>query len=605
MAARSPRAPVTAAAVRSDAWNPGIASVIPQRLMPLVTLYRPENSSVGYQEARELAAICGLNPHEVVAFRVRRLVVHELLIRVTADLHVPDGPNYEDLGLYLRGMAARILQAHIEPKMVELERAFDDLRAQVDARLRELLDRDIFARPAPAAAAGPGLLARLFGRRDGAARAADVSPELTALSRWDDAARQADSAFEAACLQGLHKIVSGIVGQRGRLVADRDTVLRLASNWICNSYGSERIGDLLDPIIRDAVTAEGYQYLPFQKSPVILNVKGASAAGKSTIRPLQRKLAQRIGVPWEHFALVSPDYWRKFLLNYKSLGDDYKYAAMLTGRELEIIDKKLDGHIERKANRSEIPHLLIDRFRFDSFGSGESQPADSRLLSRFGDTVFMFFIITPPAQTVERAWTRGIETGRYKAVDDLLYHNVEAYTGMPQLFFNWVKKDRHKMHFEFLDNSIPYGQTPRSVAFGWNDRITILDLACLRRMSVYRQINLNAKRPEDVLLKTSDVPDDIVLDCIEKIKDVTFVDPETLEVLGHTRDGKCDFEKPGFFERWSIAVDHAAPTAGASGPAAPDMRNAAKPVLDYAYERTFTVGSWGPGESDDGGSNDG
>jgi len=575
-----------------DAWNPGIASVIPTRLLPLVTLYRPENSRIGYREARELAEICGLNPHEMIAFRVRRLVVHELLIRVTADLHVPDGPNYEDLGLHLRGMTARILEAHVEPKMGMLERAFDDLRDEIDNRLRALLDRDIFARPPPARVARQGIRAWIFGKKERAG-AEKALPELIAISRWEDAIPQVDSQFERVCLEGLRKTVSGIVTQRGRLMADRDTVVRLASNWICNSYGSERIGDMLDPIIRDAVAAEGYKYLPFQKSPVILNVKGASAAGKSTIRPLQRNLAQRMGVPWENFALVSPDYWRKFLLDYKSLGDDQKYAAMLTGQELAIIDKKLDGYIERKANRSEIPHLLIDRFRFDSFQSGASQPADSRLLSRFGDTVFMFFVITPPAETVERAWTRGIETGRYKAVDDLLYHNVEAYTGMPQLFFTWVKKDRQKVHFEFLDNSIPYGETPRSVAFGWNDKITILDLECMRQMVIYQKINLDARRPEDVLLATDDAPDDIILDCIRKISDVTFVDPETLAIMGHTRNGKCDYETAEFFKKSSIDVEYTTLPAETFDSAASEIRSASKPILNFDYERTFTVGSWG------------
>ena len=79
-------------------------------------------------------------------------------------------------------------------------------------------------------------------------------------------------------------------------------------------------------------------------------------------------------------------------------------------------------------------HLLLDRFRFDSFkvGDGDYQ---SKLLSRFGATVFLFFIITPPAQTVERAWQRGLTTARYKAVNDLLYHNIEAFNGIPELFF--------------------------------------------------------------------------------------------------------------------------------------------------------------------------
>ncbi len=585
---------MTGSDAQFDAWNPGIASVIPTRLLPLVTLYRQENSRIGYPEARELAEICGLKPHEMIAFTVRRLVVHELLIRVTADLHVPDGPNYADLGLCLRGMTARILEAHVEPRMTELERAFDDLRDDIDTRLRALLDRDIFDRPPPEPVAGQGILARIFGRTE-SPDAETAPPEMIAVSRWEDAIPQSGSPVERACLHGLRMIVSAIVGQRGRLMADRETVARLASNWICNSYGSEKIGDLLDPIIREAVAAEGYTYLPFQKSPVILNVKGASAAGKSTIRPLQRKLAQRIGVPWHTFAIVSPDYWRKFLLDYNTLGDDRKYAAMLTGQELEIIDKKLDGYIERKATRSELPHLLLDRFRFDSFGSGASQPADSRLLSRFGDTVFMFFVITPPAETVERAWTRGIETGRYKAVDDLLYHNIEAYTGMPHLFFNWVKKDRQKMHFEFLDNSIPHGSLPRSVAFGWNDKITILDMHCMRQMNVFQKINVSAKRPEDVLIKTNDTPDDVMVDCIRRIKDVTFVDSDTLKIMGHTRNGKCDYEVGNFFRKSSIDVEYAIPLAETSESASPEIQGASGPVLDFEYERTFTVGSWGPG----------
>ena len=140
-----------------------------------------------------------------------------------------------------------------------------------------------------------------------------------------------------------------------------------------------------------------------------------------------------MGVPWEDFALISPDYWRKYLLDYDSLGADYKYAAMLTGRELEFVDKKLDRYMAQKAKKKTVPHLLIDRFRFDSFKIDSEGDYKSTLLSRFGSTVFLFFAITPPPATVERAWQRGLTTARYKAVDDLLYHNIEAFTGIPEL----------------------------------------------------------------------------------------------------------------------------------------------------------------------------
>src|SRR5262249_57382946 len=109
-----------------------------------------------------------------------------------------------------------------------------------------------------------------------------------------------------------------------------------------------------------------------------------------------------------------PDIWRKLLLDYGSLGSVYKYANQKTAYEIEIIDKKLDRHMALKAARGETSHLLIDRFRFDSFVEGREP---TRLLTRFGNLVYILFLITPPEMTVERAWKRGLQVGRYKAVE--------------------------------------------------------------------------------------------------------------------------------------------------------------------------------------------
>src|ERR1043165_10110770 len=101
---------------------------------------------------------------------------------------------------------------------------------------------------------------------------------------------------------------------------------------------------------------------------------------------------------------------------------------------------------------------------------------------------FFFFLMIrrPPRSTlfpdttlfrsVERAWKRGLKVGRYKAVDDLLAHNVEAYSGMPELFFTWALDPRRRAHYEFLDNSVAEGRPPRTVAFGWNREMTILSI---------------------------------------------------------------------------------------------------------------------------------
>src|SRR5205085_5861741 len=183
------------------------------------------------------------------------------------------------------------------------------------------------------------------------------------------------------------------------------------------------------------------------------------------------------------------------LIEYETLGPVYKYGAMFTGDELHIVDQKLDRYMARKAARDDMPHLLIDRFRFDSFAP-DSNEAGSNLLTRFGQIVYLFFMITPPASLVERAWNRGLEVGRYKAVDDLLAHSVEAYSGMPQLFFTWIQRADKRVHFEFLDNSVPFGERPRTVAFGWNDTLNVLDVKSLLDIDRYRRVNIDATSPE-------------------------------------------------------------------------------------------------------------
>ena len=99
-----------------SAWNPGLTSTIPPHLLTLITLFRPENGKVSYQQAKEAADFCGLSAETRCGLSVKRLIIHEVLIRVTADLSVPDGPSYEYLGISLRswlGKFVTIMCCHI------------------------------------------------------------------------------------------------------------------------------------------------------------------------------------------------------------------------------------------------------------------------------------------------------------------------------------------------------------------------------------------------------------------------------------------------------------------------------------------------------------
>jgi len=488
-------------------WNPGITSELPAALLPLSTIFRPEHVYTTVAQAQDWQDLTGFPLEELVVFRPGRLVAHELLIRVTGDISVPDGTRVEDLGINFRRITQTILASHLAPRMPELVAEYEAMRgsiaAIVDAELAAALARPV----APAAATAPARRTRGVFRALNWFRRSLPPPEMPeedwereerVLRDWTAKCHDGGAApVQRAAFRALIRVASAVRGRRGSLWGNAELLAPLATGLACNEHGAAVLGARIEPLVRGGALAEGYALLPSQAQPVVMNTKGASAAGKSTMRPLQKRLAAEIGVQWSDFALISPDIWRKYLLDYATLGDAYKYAGTFTGKELAIIDEKLDRYMAHKAERGGMSHLLIDRFRFDSFAP-DSDEAGSNLLTRFGHYVYMFFLITPPHATVERSWNRGLDVGRYKAVDDLLAHNIEAYTGMPELFFTWAVRTSKIVHFEFLDNSVGAGELPRTIAFGWNGELNILDVKCMLDIDRYRKIDVAATRPEDV-----------------------------------------------------------------------------------------------------------
>jgi hypothetical protein len=482
---------------RYGPWNPGIESQIPTELMHLATIFRPECARNTLADVRELHDLTGLPLSEVAVFRPERLALHEVLVRVTANISVPDGNRIEDLGISFRQITRTLLERHVEPQMATIRSAYDAMRRALGDVIERELAR-IFAVPDARATtpARTGWWQRALGGGKRVPPPAAVSTSAL-VAEWEATTRAAGDPVEQAAARALARTVSALLVKHGDVWGERAMIARVATDLAANALGSDVVGALIEPMIATAAAQEGFRLLPRQDHPVVMNTKGPSAAGKSTMRLLQKGLAGRIGVDWAEFALISPDIWRKQLLDYGSLGLAYKYAGAFTGEELYIVDQKLDRYMARKAQRGGMSHLLIDRFRFDSFAP-DSDEAGSNLLTRFGQIVYMFFLITPPHLLVDRAWNRGRDVGRYKAVDDTLAHAVEAYSGMPELFFTWVRRTDKRVHFEFLDNTVARGEPPRTAAFGWNDRLNVLDVRCLIDIERYRKIDVDAQSPESL-----------------------------------------------------------------------------------------------------------
>lgn len=573
-------------------WNPGLESTLPEQFLPLSTIYSAANVSSDLAETRQLSHFSGLPMQRLTVFRPQRLMLHEMLIRVMADLSVPDGNKYEDLGITSRHMTELLIDRYITPLLPELARTHAEVVAAAVA----------FVNEAQAAASAPDDAPRghgwpSFWNKSSATRKPAVeSPEardLESVSAWRTLAQASETPFERACYHALATTGEAILGRNGRLPRNRGLITTLAVRLVSNSYGSLVIGEHLDPHFREAVLAEHFRFLPIQTQPIVMNVKGASASGKSTMRPLQKQLATRIGVDWSDFALISPDIWRKYLLDYRALGAASRYAGTLTGHEIEIIDRKLDLFMSHKAKQGRMSHLLIDRFRFDSFAQEPDEEAGSQLLTRFGDEVFMFFMITAPDATVERAWLRGEQFGRYKAVDDLLAHNVEAYSGIPGLFFTWALKAGKRVHYEFLDNSVAEGRRPRTVAFGLNGRMTILDIKCLLDIERFKVINIDARTPAEVYRRSVGTPQtdttSFLRQCVQRIPLIDFANQQTGRIFAHIENGKPLWCDQDLFE--ASVPDHNVRAAFDAVVSSSLRPCGAATQIDA--RQTFTLGQWG------------
>jgi hypothetical protein len=552
-------------------WNPGIYSQVPKELRHLATIFRPENVFTSVAAASELRGLTGFNLSELVVFRPQRLVLHELLVRVTADFAVPDGTRIADLGLNFREIARQLLSRHLEPAMDTLIAAYR--RASRDAN--DIIELAL------------ARLQRNWGPQE--------------IGEFEEMAGAAANAAGAAAYKSLARVMSALFTTQGAAWGTKDLIASMAAAMVSNDYGSDCVGQAITPLLLAAAGEHGYKLLPRQEHPVVINTKGPSASGKSTLRPLQKKLAGAIGLQWSDFALISPDIWRKQLLDYASLGDAYKYAGAFTSDEVQIIDQKLDRYMTSKNRRGEMSHLLIDRFRFDSFAP-DSAEAGSNFLTRFGQTVYLFFVITPPEMLVERAWKRGLEFGRYKAVDDTLAHSVEAYSGIPDVFFTWVRRGDKRIQFEFLDNTVRLGERPRTVAFGDNETLNVLDVKATLDIHRYARIDVDATAPEylypDRKLLEAENNVDFLSRCVKSFQWVNFAEQGSGQVYLRIERGRPTQMERSAFEKAMQSPDTlAAIRAVAPAALTGDVPDAPRAAFLHAMGGRGlppTLGRWGP-----------
>ena len=256
-------------------WNPGISSQLPSRLLGLSTIFRPEHVFTSIDHGRECRDFTGLALGELVIFRPERLVIHELLIRITADFTVSDGSRVEDLGINFRHMTDTIFIGYIAPRMDDIVGEYDGIKRALDAfitaELKLILDTPAARAPSTGAEQTTlgrvlALVSRVLGLKNARPPTENEwEKEDRVLRLWAEKAQAVEDPLQKAAYRALFKVISAVRIKYGRVWADLALLTSLATDLACNEYGSEEIGRLIEPYMQHgADNGEGFRLLPAQ-----------------------------------------------------------------------------------------------------------------------------------------------------------------------------------------------------------------------------------------------------------------------------------------------------------------------------------------------------
>ena len=231
-----------------------------------------------------------------------RLALHELLVRVTADFSVPDGSKIEDLGINFRQIVSRDPCATTSsrgwPRSRRLRRDADaGLAASIDAELASTLPGTATTERIAAATPQPRIRCALS-RGDASTATAGSgtmpAPQDRVIAEWEAKATRRRDALQRAACRALARVASALLVRHGRVWGSRE-IDRGARHRHRLQRPRQRRHRPPDRALaaRKRPPPRATALLPRQDRPIVMNTKGASASGKSTLRPLQTPARRR------------------------------------------------------------------------------------------------------------------------------------------------------------------------------------------------------------------------------------------------------------------------------------------------------------------------
>ena len=137
---------------------------------------------------------------------------------------------------------------------------------------------------------------------------------------------------------------------------------------------------------------------------------------------------------------------------------------------------------------------------------------------------------------------------------------------------------------------MPLGKLPKTIAFGRNGSMTVLDPIALSNIDRFKEVNIAAKRPEDVLRADWTPTYQFLKQCIEELPRLEFADQRDGQIYGNVARAQWKYKSTAKMPK-DKRIATCLSALGWDG--LPDDPHVANKQIDIDEAKRVTLGEWG------------
>lgn len=422
-----------------------------------------DNKQVVFRDVHELAELCiatGDIPRNLVAFRPERLALHEIIKAVITRLQYIPETAEERLSLEYDHIFLRIAKGLIVEFKSEINLASFELYEQ-----HKVIE---------------ALVTRLV-----------LEEEFKADKLLQD--DHVQSCIEA--IQSEKKKVNDVeLGKHVPGYTIQKAIIALATDAVFTKLAQAKMEALINQLISALIEGGKLTALdiPPASQRLLLLVAGGQASGKGSSVAQLKYSAQQAGIEWSNISKGGGDIFRSLLLDHGAVPPNL-YQQMCQDEASLVSHNKVFTALDKMAEQGKAPHVFIEQIYV---GKEKIEMA-----LKEGGTAYIVVVSTEVNDAVERAFLRGIDTGRFETVRGILTAHKGMAVQLPDRLSECADKS---VFIRIVDNNVSKGEQPIKVADidCINKTIQVYDKQKLERFISKTAINIYATHPDDVYNKT-------------------------------------------------------------------------------------------------------